>query len=96
VVLDGFDMTDVLAGTEKSPRTEMFWQRRGDRAARVGNFKWIESQHGSGLFDLSNDIAEQRDLSDSRPDMLAHVKSRFAAWQSRMEKAAPRGPFRDF
>ncbi|MHC4286417.1 MAG: sulfatase family protein, partial [Planctomycetota bacterium] len=26
VVLDGFDMTPVLAGKQKSPRKEMFWQ----------------------------------------------------------------------
>ena len=96
VVLDGFDMTDVLAGKSKSPRSEMFWQRRSDRAARVRNFKWVQSSHGSGLFDLSKDLAEQNDLSSQRPDVLAHVKSRFAAWKARMDKAEPRRPFRDF
>ena len=63
VILDGFDMTDVLAGKEESRRKEMFWQRRGDKAARVGNLKWVESSRGSGLFDLSEDMGEQHDLS---------------------------------
>jgi len=96
VVLDGFDMTDVLAGRRSSPRTEMFWERRDDRAARVGHWKWVESTRGSGLFDLSQDLGEQYDLSQQKPDVLQNVESRFAAWRKRMEEAEPRGPFRDF
>jgi len=96
VVLDGFDMTEVLAGRQKSARREMFWQRRSDKAARVGNFKWVESSGGSGLFDISNDIGEQHDLSNERPDVLRRVKGRFAAWKRLMAEAEPRMPFRDF
>jgi arylsulfatase A-like enzyme len=96
VVLDGFNMAEVLAGRQESPRKEMFWERRGDRAARVGNWKWVESSRGSGLFDLAKDIGEQRDLSQERPEVLGRVKGRFAAWKRRMDEADPRGPFRDF
>jgi len=96
VKLDGFDMKNVLAAGETSPRKEMFWQRRGDKAARVGNYKWVESSRGSGLFDLSSDIAEQHDLSKEKPEVLSMVKSRFTAWQKSMAEAEPRGPFRNF
>lgn len=96
VILDGFDMMPVLAGKAKSKRRETFWQRRGDRAARVGSFKWVDSQRGSGLFDLSRDIGERNDLSQERPEMLAKLKARFAAWEQRMQAAEPRGPFRDY
>jgi arylsulfatase A len=96
VKLDGFDMTPVLAGKQKSHRKEMFWQRRGDKAARVGNYKWVESSRVSGLFDLSSDIGEQHDLSEEKPEVLSMVKSRFAAWKKSMAEAEPRGPFRNF
>jgi arylsulfatase A len=96
VVLDGFDMRDVLAGKQKSPRKEMCWQRRGDKAARVGNYKWIESSRGSGLFDLSSDIGEQHDLSKEKSEVLSMVKSHFAAWEKRMAEAEPRRPFKNF
>jgi hypothetical protein len=89
-------MASVLAGKEKSPRKEMFWQRQGDKAARVGNYKWVESSRDSGLFDLSSDIGEQHDLSKEKPEVLSIVKSRFAALEKRMAEAEPRGPFRDF
>ncbi len=96
VVYDGFDMLPVLAGREKSQRTEMFWERRGDRAARVGKYKWVQSKAGSGLFDLSKDIGERHDLSRELPDVLAQVKQRFARWRAEMDAAEPRRPFRDF
>lgn len=96
VVFDGYDMLPVLAGEESSPRTEMFWQRRNDKAARVGNWKWVESSRGNGLYDLSQDIGETTDLSDSHAEKLAQLKARFAEWRAEMDAAEPRGPFRDF
>ena len=80
----------------KSPRTEMFWQRRGDKAARVGQWKWVQSEKGGGLFDLAADPGETKDLSAAKPEVLARLKSRFAAWREEMDAAEPRGPFRDY
>ncbi len=96
VVLDGFDMLPVLQGKIKSPRKEMFWQRRLDKGARVGHWKWVESARGDGLFDLSKDLGEKKDLSKERPDMLTKLKNRFRNWKKEMNEAEPRGPFRDY
>jgi arylsulfatase A-like enzyme len=96
VKLDGFNMLPVLEGAQKSPRTEMFWQRRGDKAARVGNWKWSESAKGGGLYDLTNDLAETKDLSKEKPDVLANVKGHWEAWRKEMDATEPRGPFRDY
>ena len=94
--LDGYDMLPTLAGKSPSPRTEMFWQRRADKAARVGHWKWVESARGNGLFDLSNDIGETTDLSQSHPQKLAELTSAFDRWRAEMDQAEPRGPFGDF
>jgi arylsulfatase A-like enzyme len=96
VKLDGFNMLPVLEGRGKSQRTEMFWQRRDDKAARVGQWKWVESERGGGLFDLAADIGERRDLSAEKPDMLKRVKGRWLAWRKEMDDSEPRGPFRDY
>lgn len=97
VKLDGFDMLPVLQGRAKSPRKEMFWQRRDHRAARVGNWKWVDmAGKGGGLFDLSSDLGEARDLSKDKPEALAMVRGRFEAWKREMDAAEPRGPFRDY
>jgi len=96
LVLDGYDMMPVLAQAAPSPRDKMFWQRRDDRAARVGQWKWVESQRDSGLFDLSRDIGETQDLSKQRPEKLQEIKAHFERWRKDMEAAEPRGPFRDY
>jgi arylsulfatase A-like enzyme len=96
LVLDGFDMMPVLTAAEPSPRSEMFWQRKDDRAARVGDWKWVESERGNGLFNLAEDIGEKNDLSTQNPQKLEEMKQHFARWREQMDNAAPRGPFRDF
>ncbi|QDU82017.1 Arylsulfatase [Polystyrenella longa] len=96
VTYDGFDMLSVLSGEETSPRQEMFWERRNDRAARVGKYKWVASRKGKGLYDLSTDIGEQRDLSEEHPEVLSHLQARFKAWKAEMNASEPRRPFQDF
>jgi arylsulfatase A-like enzyme len=96
VQLDGFDMLDVLRGQKRSPREEMFWQRRSEKAARVGTWKWVATPSGGGLYDLASDLAEAKDLSQERPSELARVKGRWEAWRREMDAAEPRGPFRDY
>jgi arylsulfatase A-like enzyme len=96
VKLDGFDMLPVLQGKAKSSRTEMIWERRADHAVRMGNYKWIESAKAKGLYDLTTDIGETKDLSAAKPEVLAKLKARFEAWKKEMEAAEPRGPFRDY
>ena len=94
--LDGFNWWPVLRGEEPSPRTEMFWQRKDTIAARVGQWKWVVMGEDTGLFDLSTDISESKDLSAERPEVLQMVQQRFHQWKKGMQATEPRGPFRDY
>jgi arylsulfatase A-like enzyme len=96
VIYDGFNMLPVLKGEVSSARNHMFWKRRGDIAARVGEWKWVDSARGTGLFNLADDIGEKNDLSKSHPQKLKELKQAFAGWMAEMEAAEPRGPFRDY
>jgi hypothetical protein len=49
-----------------------------------------------GLFDLSADIGEQRDLSKEKPEVLAMMRGKFDAWRKEMDAVEPRGPFTDY
>ena len=97
LMLDGFDWWPVIRGERKSPRREMFWQRKDTVGVRVGKWKWVDmGEQGSGLFDLEQDVAEKNDLSSKRPEVLAELMSRYENWLRTMDAAEPRGPFRDF
>lgn len=95
ITLDGFDMRPALAGGA-SEREEMYWQRRTQKAARVGDWKWVDADRGAGLYDLSEDIGEKNDLSEERPEILKMMREKFTAWRAAMDAAEPRRPFQDF
>ena len=96
VILDGYNMMPTLSGKTQSPRTSMFWQRRLDKAARVGDWKLVDAVNGHGLFNLAKDIGEKNDLSKSHPDKFRELQQALSAWQSEMQASEPRGPFRDY
>ena len=85
-----------MQGNAASPREEMFWERKDLRAARVGKWKWVDTPTYGGLFDLSRDIGESKDLTKSHPEILQMMKARFANWKKEMSLAEARGPFRDY
>jgi arylsulfatase A-like enzyme len=95
-VLDGFNLMPLFEGRGTAARKEIFWQYKDDKAARIGQWKWVDSARGKGLYDLATDIGEKRDLSAERPDMLSALRGRWAAWRKEMDDAEPRGPFRDY
>jgi arylsulfatase A-like enzyme len=95
-MLDGYNMLPVLQHNQPSPRERMFWKRRDSWAARIDTWKYVRMNGKEYLFNLATDIGEQNDLSASRPEQLAKMKSAFSDWQRQMEAAEPRRPFRDF
>ncbi len=96
IELDGFDMLPVIQGRRETQRESMFWERQGEYGARVGKWKLVSSRRGSGLFDLSEDIGESKDLSEKLPDVRMRVQGRYEEWVNAMANAMPRGPFRDY
>jgi arylsulfatase A-like enzyme len=98
VKLDGFDWWPCLRGEAESPRKDLFWKRQSRLGARVGNWKWVDMDGKTGgLYDLSADLGETKDLSREKPEVLARVKARYEAWyRETMIEAEPRGPFKDF
>ncbi len=98
IVFDGHDLWNMLVGmgSGTNRRTTMFWEFRGEQAARVEQWKWIQTKEGNMLFDLSTDIGEKNNLSKVKPAVLSRVQRHFSDWRDEMAKAEPRGPFRDF
>lgn len=96
LILDGFNILPMLTGAKNLERKELYWDLRGDIAARVGDLKWIQSKRVNGLFDLSEDVGEKNDLSEKDVNNLKMIKEKFYHWQTEMNNAEPRGPFKDY
>lgn len=96
IIVDGFDMLPVLKGEMPSKRQKMFWKRREQEAARVGDWKWVRNASGEYLFHLAEDVSEKRNLAETHAAKLKEMRNEFALWLQEMEASEPRGPFRDF
>jgi len=95
--MDGYNMLPILEGkSQTSPRHEMFWEWKNTRAARIGNYKWVEIGSETGLYDLSKDIGEQHDLSKEIPDLYTNMTESWNEWKREMDSAEPREPFQDY
>ena len=63
----------------------------------MDQWKWVDTGKGGGLFDLTQDVGETTDLSESQPEILEDLQRRYEAWyEETMIQAEPRGPFKDF
>lgn len=81
--LDGISMLPVITGkaNKQKKHNYLYWEypeRRGQQAVRLGNWKGIRENTLGGnleisLYDLGNDITEDKDVSKEHPDVIREI-----------------------
>ena len=89
--VDGVSIAPLLRGETKLERDTLYWHypHYGNQggspsgAIREGNLKLIErfESHDVELYDLEQDIGEQRNLVASRPEDVSRLRTKLHAWQ---------------
>ncbi|HUT30391.1 MAG TPA: sulfatase-like hydrolase/transferase [Sedimentisphaerales bacterium] len=85
--LDGVNILPVLLEGRKLPERTVFWRTNGQGAARKGPWKLIMrgKKQGDytfvGLFNLDDDIAEDKNLAEAKPEMIRMLRAEFEAWE---------------
>ena len=91
---DGIDIVaHVAEGKPDLPRT-LFWRKpRGETVwmgVREGTLKLVAQRNGdkqsAELFDLAEDVSEQHDLSQARPQDLKRLQTMYRQWEQRVRK----------
>ncbi len=83
--LDGVDLLPYLTGKESgSPHRELFWRYGRKSAVRQGNYKLVQINDETHLFDLSADIGEQKDLASDKPELVKELKAVYAGWNRQL------------
>jgi arylsulfatase A-like enzyme len=95
---DGIDLLPLLQAATTIDR-DLFWRRvKGPirkkvdegRAIRSGAWKLIEMKSGERhLFDLRDDIGEEREVLSRRPDIAHRLASKLDEWEAGLEAARP-------
>lgn len=85
--LDGVNLIPHLAGeSEQPPHETLYWRHGHDRAIRHGKWKLaMPANEPAGLYDLSADVAESKELSAAHPEVVEELTGRYARWNSELE-----------
>ena len=89
-----FDGRNLLPHlTEGKPLGErtLFWGHGNSRAMRKGDWKLILNAPGQkqpGLFDLSRDLSEQKNLAKDHPERIERMESEISLWEAEMASTA--------
>ena len=84
---DGINLMEFLSNPKKKFERTLFWRitnRKKELAIRKGDFKYLRNMEGEFLYDLSNDIEEQRDLKFERPEILKKLLQDLELFQSQV------------
>ncbi len=99
---DGVSLVPLLRDTGKLTRTELFWHYPHHQhyqlggampygAIRSGDFKLIEFFNDSHveLYNIREDIGEQRDLAAAQPQRVDELRARLHAWRKEVGAQMP-------
>ena len=86
--IDGVNLMPFLTGSQGTPHESLFWEYGQQWAIRQGQWKLtfaLPSKAAKtpilGLYDLSQDIGESRDLSLTQPERVKQLQAAWASWR---------------
>jgi len=88
--LDGVDIAPLLFDGESLPGRNLFWRIRENWAVRSGPWKLVHANGTTGLFNLDEDIGEQRNLVFRMPERVKQLTAAWNDWEAEVNKSAER------
>jgi len=82
--LDGENLMPTMTGKQETIRRVLFWRHGKQKAVRDGGWKLVVDGAGGGrveLFNLTEDLAESRNLASAHPDIADALLHTLAAWE---------------
>jgi arylsulfatase A-like enzyme len=85
-VMDGVDLVPYLqAGNTGVPHDMLYWRMGESGGIRRANWKIVRPRRqGEELYDLANDIGEERDLAAAEPQVLQELTDALDRWESEL------------
>ncbi|MEM6601610.1 MAG: sulfatase-like hydrolase/transferase, partial [Verrucomicrobiota bacterium] len=82
--LDGEDISDIWLKGSRARTTDLYWRvssANGSISIRQGKWKFHESKKGLELYDLSEDVAESRNLVSEHPELVESFVNKAGEWR---------------
>ena len=84
--LDGVNLLPVLRDASHRFERPLFWRmnHRGQRAARLGDWKYLRVDGHEYLFNIPADERERANHASRQPERLAELRAAWEAWEATM------------
>jgi len=79
--LDGVDLSPMLLDGKGLPKRSLFWRHGNAKAMRKGQWKLLVMGNKTSLYNLAEDLGEQKDLASARPEMVRKLQAELSAWE---------------
>jgi len=93
--LDGVGLSAMLFENRPLSARSLFWRKGNAQAARHGRWKLMRTRESAALYDLEEDIGEQRDVSADHPEVVTLLEAALASWEDDVGKKGSRAGSRD-
>jgi arylsulfatase A-like enzyme len=83
---DGMNLMPTLARNAAPVDRKLFWRYKANaqRAARIGDYKYLKILDNTFLFDVVQDPMERANLKERRPDIYNRLTAEWNAWNASM------------
>ena len=88
VQTDGVDLGPLLFSGKQLPERMLFWRARQLRAVRKGQWKLFMNGKTTELYDLRNDLGEQRNLASKSPALVQELADEWSRWNRDVNDSA--------
>ena len=83
---DGVSLALVLRDAKQLFERPLYWRmnHRGQRALRIGDYKYLRVDGNDYLFNIPTDERERANLAKHQPEKLQSLRAAWEAWNSTM------------
>lgn len=89
MTLDGVDLGPLLRHGQPPADRRLFWRKNQLRAVRSGPWKLCVTSGRAELYNLDDDLGEQRDLAAEKQELVKELLSAWSAWERDVDASAP-------
>jgi arylsulfatase A-like enzyme len=83
--IDGVDMSRLLMKGQRINERTLFWRKGKAKAVRKGPWKLVSKGDQVELYNLEEDLSEQKNLANEKTELVLELTKALANWEKEVE-----------
>jgi arylsulfatase A-like enzyme len=83
--VDGVDISRLLMKGQRMNERTLFWRKGNAKAVRKGPWKLVSKSNQVELYNLEEDLSEQKNLANEKTELVVELTKALAKWEKEVE-----------